>query len=134
MTERILIVEDHPDNMRLIRMILRARGYTTLEATDGEKALDMAIRERPDLIVMDIQLPKVSGLEVTRRLRVMPGLGRIPIIAITAYAMKGDRERIINAGCDVYLPKPIDTRRLPGLIDELLQSSKQTHTNNGGNS
>jgi len=120
MKEKILIVEDNPLNMRLIEMTLRPKGYRLLGATDGEKALDMAIRENPDLIIMDISLPKVSGLEVTKRLRQMPAFDHIPIIAVTAHAMKGDEAEIIDAGCDAYLPKPINTRQLPVVITELL--------------
>jgi two-component system cell cycle response regulator DivK len=118
--EQILIVEDNPLNMRLIEMTLRPKGYRLLGATDGEKALDMAIKEKPDLIIMDIQLPKVSGLEVTKRLRQMPAFDHIPIIAVTAHAMKGDEAEIIDAGCDAYLPKPINTRQLPVVITKLL--------------
>ena len=120
MSERILIVEDNPQNMRLIEMTLRAKGYTLLMATDGEEALDMAMRERPDLIIMDMQLPKVNGLEVTRKLRNTPAFSHTPIIAITAYAMKGDKERVIESGCDAYLSKPINTRDLPEMIAEML--------------
>ena len=121
MKAKILIVEDNPQNMRLIKMTLRARGHTLFEATDGEEALDIAVREQPDLIIMDMQLPKLGGLEATRRLRQMPeDFSRIPIIALTAYAMKGDRERFIEAGCDAYLSKPISTRELPEMIDEML--------------
>ena len=120
MKEKILIVEDNSQNMRLIEMVLRGRGYSLLKATDGEKALDMAMRERPDLIIMDIQLPKLSGLEVTRKLRETPDFSQVPIIALTAYAMKGDKEKAIEAGCDAYLSKPIDTRELPGVIAQML--------------
>jgi two-component system cell cycle response regulator/two-component system cell cycle response regulator DivK len=128
MREKILIVEDNPQNMRLMEMTLKAKAYTTLQATDGEKALDVAIRERPDLIIMDIQLPKLNGLEVTSRLRQIPGFELIPIIAITAYAMKGDKEKAIEVGCDAYLPKPINTRELPNLIADMLQRRKQDST------
>jgi len=120
MKEKILIVEDNPLNMRLFEMTLRPKGYRLLTATDGEKALDMAIREKPDLIIMDISLPKVSGLEITKRLRQMPAFNHTPIIAVTAHAMKGDEAKIIDAGCDAYLPKPINTRQLPVVITELL--------------
>jgi len=123
--EKILIVEDNPRNMRLITMTLSAKSYELFEASDGEQALDMAIRQRPDLIIMDIQLPKMNGLKVTRRLRQTPAFSHIPIIAITAYAMKGDKEKAIDAGCDVYLPKPINTRELPGLIAEILQQRRK---------
>jgi len=120
MKERILIVEDNPQNMRLLEMVLRARNYALLKATDGEEALDVAMRERPDLIIMDIQLPKLNGLEVTRKLRETPELRHTPIIGVTAYAMKGDKERVIESGCDAYLSKPINTRELPEVISQML--------------
>ena len=120
MKERILIVEDNPQNMRLLEMVLRARNYALVKATDGEEALDVAMRERPDLIIMDIQLPKLNGLEVTRKLRETPDLRHTPIIGVTAYAMKGDKERIIESGCDAYLSKPINTRELPEVISQML--------------
>ena len=120
MKEKILIVEDNPPNMRLIEMTLRTKGYSLLKATDGEEALDMAINHKPDLIIMDIQLPKVSGVEVVKRLRQLPGFNRIPIIAVTAYVMKGDKERIIKAGCDAYLSKPINTHQLPKVVAKML--------------
>ncbi len=128
MKETILIVEDNPRNMRLLKVTLRAKDYTLLEATDGGEALDMAVREQPDLIIMDIQLPKVTGLAVTRRLREIPEFRHIPIIAITAYAMKGDREQVIKAGCDAYLPKPINTRELPGMIAAMLLHRQRDST------
>ena len=120
MVAKILIVEDNPQNMRLIGMTLRARGHILFEATDGEEALDIGVREEPDLIIMDMQLPKLDGLEATRRFRQMPDFSSVPIIALTAYAMKGDRERFLEAGCDAYLSKPISTRELPEMIDEML--------------
>ncbi len=120
MSERILIVEDNPLNMRLLEMTLRAKNYTLLKATDGEEALDMAMREQPDLIIMDIQLPKMSGLEVAKKLRETPAFSHTPIIAVTDYAMKGDKERVIESGCDAYLSKPINTRQLPEMIAEML--------------
>jgi len=125
MKKKILIVEDNPQNMRLIEMILRAKGYTLLKATDGSEALDMALRELPDLILMDIQLPKMSGLEVTRKLRQTPAFSHIPIIGLTAYAMKGDKEKVIESGCDAYLPKPIDIHELRGMIAEMLYNTKR---------
>ena len=128
MNEKILIVEDNPRDVRLVEMTLRAKGYTFLRATDGEEALDMAIRERPDLIIMDIQLPKVNGLKVTRKLRGIPGFSHTPIIAVTACAMKGDRERVIEAGCDAYLPKPINTRELPRVIVQMLLQRQKYDT------
>ena len=120
MKEKILIVEDNPRNMRLMEMTLRAKNYTLLRATDGEEALDMARRERPGLIIMDVRLPRMSGLEVTRKLRENPAFSHTPIIGVTAHAMKGDREKVLEAGCDAYLSKPINTRELPGVIAEML--------------
>jgi len=132
MNKRILIVEDSPQNMRLMEMTLKAKNYTLLKATDGEEALDMATRERPDLIIMDVQLPKLNGLEVTRKLRDTVEFSHIPIIAITAFAMKGDKERAIEAGCDAYLSKPIDTRQLPGMITEMLLQQQKTNSSTNG--
>ena len=126
MKDKILVVEDNPRNMRLIEMTLRAKNYTLLKATDGEEALDVATRERPDLIIMDIQLPKLDGLEVTKRLRATPALGHTPIIALTAYAMKGDKERFIGGGCDIYLSKPFDIYELSGIVAEMLRQQRGT--------
>lgn len=120
MKKKILIVEDNPQNMRLLEMLLGAKSYTLLKATDGEEAVNLATSGRPDLIIMDIQLPTMSGLEVTGQLRQLPGFSHTPIIAITAYAMKGDREKLLAAGFDAYLSKPINTRELPGVISEML--------------
>jgi len=128
MKEKILLVEDNPRHMRLLKMTLGATGYTLLEATDGGEALEMAVRERPDLILMDIQLPKINGLAVTRKLRGIPEFKRTPIIAITAYAMKGDRERAIQAGCDAYLSKPVNTRELPGIIATIIKQRQKYNT------
>jgi len=124
MSQKILIVEDNAQNMRVIEMTLRDGGYTILKATDGLEALDIATRLRPDLIIMDIQLPRMSGVEVTARLRQMPEFKTIPIIAVTAYAMKGDEEKFAKAGCDAYLSKPINTRELPKIINEMLLRQK----------
>jgi len=120
MKEKILIVEDNPLNMKLLEMVLRAKNYALLRAADGEEALDVAMREQPDLIIMDIQLPRMSGLEVTRKLRKTPACSHTPIIGVTAYAMKGDKEKVIESGCDAYLSKPIHTRELPEMIAEML--------------
>ena len=120
MKEKILIVEDNVQNMRLMEMTLRDGSYILLKATDGEEALEVAIREQPDLIIMDIQLPKLSGVEVVKRLRQMPEFSSVPIIALTAYAMKGDKEKFIEAGCDAYLSKPINTRELPKIVADML--------------
>ncbi len=128
MSKKILIVEDDPRSLKMIRMLLRPYGYSLLEATDGEEALKVARSDKPDLIIMDLRLPKVSGLEVTRQLRQMSDFSHIAIIAITAYAMKGDKEKAISAGCDAYLAKPINTRELPKLITEMLLQRKENST------
>ena len=128
MKQKILAVEDNPQNMRLLEMTLRSKNYTLLQATDGEEALDMATRERPDLIIMDIQLPKINGLEVTRKLRDTPAFSHTPIIGITAYAMKGDKERIIESGYDMYLSKPINTRELPRIIAKMLLQQQKDNS------
>ena len=120
MKEKILIVEDNLRNMRLMELLLRGNGYTLLKATDGEEALEVAVREHPDLILMDIQLPGLNGLEATRQLRQMPAFSHIPILAITAYAMGGDKEKFIDADFDAYLSKPINTRELREMITDLL--------------
>jgi len=128
MSDRILIVEDNPQNMRLMEMIFSAKNYVLLKASDGEEALELARKEHPDLIIMDMQLPRMSGLEVTRRLRQLPAFSETPIIAITAYAMKGDREKALNAGCDAYLSKPINARELPKVIAQFLGQPKGKST------
>ena len=124
MPKKILVVEDNPTNMRLIKMVLRNKGYELLEATDGEEALAVAMEGHPDLIVMDIQLPKMDGLEVTRRLRQTPEFKQTPIIALTASAMEGDREKIMAAGCDEYISKPVNTHQFPQLVAEMLQRGR----------
>jgi len=126
MPEKILIVEDNPLNMKLMLMTLRNYGYTLLQATDGEEAIDFARREKPDLIIMDIRLHKMDGQEVPRRLRRMPDFKDTPIIAVTAHAMKGDREKFLGAGFDHYLPKPIDTRELPKFVAKILLSHQKS--------
>ena len=131
MKEKILIVEDHPQNMRLIEVVLRSRSYILLTANDGEEALDVAVREHPDLVIMDIQLPKISGYDVTKKLRQMPEFINTPIIAITAYAMEGDKEKFMEAGCDAYLSKPIDTRELPELIANILGNRRDCRKHKG---
>jgi two-component system cell cycle response regulator DivK len=125
MTDKILLVEDNPQNMKVMVMALRPHGYTLTQAVDGEEGLNTAVKEKPDLIILDMRLPKMDGIEVTRRLRCMPEFNNVPIIAVTAYAMKGDREHFLEAGCDFYLPKPIDTRQLPRVVADILLNRKQ---------
>jgi two-component system, cell cycle response regulator DivK len=112
----VMIVEDNELNMRLFRDLLNAFGYRTVETRDGFDAHDLARNERPDLILMDIQLPGISGLDVTRWLKADDETSAIPIIAVTAFAMRGDEERIREGGCEGYLSKPIS---VTGLIDKV---------------
>jgi len=107
LTKTVLIVEDNELNMKLFHDLLEAHGYHTLEARTGPEALRLAAHHRPDLILMDIQLPEVSGLEVTQKIKDNAELADIPIIAVTAFAMKGDEERIRQGGCEDYIAKPI---------------------------
>ncbi len=125
MPKKILIVEDNPVHTRLIEMTLRAKNYTILKVTNGEEALVIATRERPDLIIMDLNLPQMTGFEVTKKLRENPAFRHTPIIALTAYAMRGDRERVIKSGCDMYMTKPINTRELPRVIAEMLSQRQK---------
>jgi two-component system cell cycle response regulator DivK len=107
MAKTVLIVEDNELNMKLFRDLLEAHGYQTSGTSNGVEALDLVRKMRPDLILMDIQLPQVSGLEVTRWIKDDPDLRTIPVVAVTAFAMKGDEERIREGGCEAYLSKPI---------------------------
>jgi two-component system, cell cycle response regulator DivK len=107
MAKTVLIVEDNELNMKLFRDLLEAHGYQTSGTSNGVEALDLVRKMRPDLILMDIQLPQVSGLEVTRWIKDDPELRSIPVVAVTAFAMKGDEERIREGGCEAYLSKPI---------------------------
>jgi two-component system cell cycle response regulator DivK len=107
MAKTILIVEDNELNMKLFNDLLQANGYDTLQTMDGMEALDMAAEHLPDLILMDIQLPKISGLEVAKMIKEEDELKNTPIIAVTAFAMKGDEEKIREGGCDGYIAKPI---------------------------
>lgn len=107
MTKTVLIVEDNELNMKLFRDLLEAHGYQTLGTSNGFEALDLVRKHRPALILMDIQLPQVSGLDVTRWIKDDPDLRAIPVVAVTAFAMKGDEERIREGGCEAYLSKPI---------------------------
>jgi two-component system cell cycle response regulator DivK len=107
MAKTVLVVEDNELNMKLFHDLLEAHGYTIIQTRNGLEALDLARTHRPDLILMDIQLPEVSGLEVTKWIKEDEDLRAIPIIAVTAFAMKGDEERIRQGGCEAYLSKPI---------------------------
>ena len=111
MTKKVMIVEDNELNMKLFNDLLEARGYTTVQSRDGINAVELARAERPDLILMDIQLPEVSGLTVTQHLKDDHELHSIPVIAVTAFAMTGDEERIRQGGCEAYISKPISVQK-----------------------
>jgi CheY-like chemotaxis protein len=121
-SKRILIVDDNPTNLKLVTYLVKAAGYDVDTAIDAEAALGAIAAARPALILMDLQLPGIDGLELTRRLKNNPETADIKIIAVTAYAMKGDQERALAAGCDGYVTKPIDTRSFPSLIAAQLES------------
>lgn len=119
----VVIIEDNERNMRLMRLLLRPQGYTLHEATSGQEALDLLRVIVPDIILVDIQLPDIDGLEITRRLRQDARFASTPIVALTAYAMPGDRELFLRAGCSGYVAKPIDTRVFPSIIAAYLDSA-----------
>ncbi len=116
----ILIVEDNPKNLKLCRDLLELKGHTILVATDGEEGINIARLHRPDLVIMDIQLPILNGLEAARLLREKSETKKIPIIALTAFAMKGDEERFLQNGFNGYIPKPIDTREFANEVEKFL--------------
>ena len=121
---RILYIEDNHENRLLVRRIMEAEGYSMIEATDGPTGLEVAAQMQPDLILLDINLPEIDGYDLARRFRNTPGLQQVPILAITANVMKGDRERTLNSGCDGYIQKPIDVDRLPQQVRMALQRSR----------
>jgi two-component system cell cycle response regulator DivK len=120
MTKRILLIEDTEDNRQIIRDLMAGTGYELLEAEDGETGVAMAAAHRPDLILMDIQLPVVDGYEATRRIKSDPALRHIPVIAVTSYALSGDEVRARAAGCDSYVAKPFSPRQLLATIRQFL--------------
>jgi two-component system cell cycle response regulator DivK len=120
MNKRILVVEDQEDNRRILRDLLTSNGFEVAEAHTGEDGVALAETSRPDLILMDIQLPGLDGYEATRRIKANPGLRAIPIIAVTSYALSGDDQKAFQAGCDGYVTKPFSPRRLLATIREHL--------------
>lgn len=123
MANKILVIEDNDRNRRLVKILLSAKGYEVIEAKTGEEAINYLQNEKPDLILLDIQLPNMDGLTLTKNIKSQPELKDIPIIAVTAYAMKGDREKVLEAGCDAYVSKPIDTRTLPELVESFIKKA-----------
>lgn len=121
--EAILIVDDNPVNMKLVSFLLGNRGYDVRTAAGADEAMRLIAEKMPRLILMDLQMPGVDGFELTRRLKADPATRGAVIVAVTAYAMKGDEQRALDAGCDGYLAKPIDTRALPGIVASYLGGS-----------
>lgn len=121
----VLVIEDNRDNLRLISYALQRAGYKVIAAESGEEGVEMAIRELPFFIIMDINLPGIDGLEATRRIRASAANGSIPIIAITSFAMAGDRERIFTAGCSAYFEKPIDPLTIVASIEGAIGLGKE---------
>lgn len=124
MTQKVLIIEDNDLNLKLFRDLLEANGYQTVETKEGINALELTKREMPDLILMDIQLPEISGLEVTRKIKADPEVNEIPIIAVTAFAMKDDEEKILRAGCEAYISKPISIINFLETVKQFLNKSE----------
>jgi two-component system cell cycle response regulator DivK len=124
--QKVLIVEDNALNMRLFSDLLEASGYETLQCVDGAKAVGLALESNPDLIIMDIQLPEVSGLDITRWLKDDERTAKIPVLAVTAFAMRTDEMLVREAGCEGYLSKPIQVRSFLKTVDDLI--SKETAT------
>ncbi len=120
---RVLVVEDNENNMKLLCLVLEKYGYEPIQAFTGEEGVEKAIAEKPDLILMDVQLPDINGMEAVKRLRMRDDLQKIPIIAITSYAMAGDREMILDMGCNGYFEKPIDPLTLMDDIEKIVSST-----------
>jgi len=121
MPKTILIVEDNELNMKLFNDLLQAHGYNTLQAKDGRVVIEMTRKNRPDLILMDIQLPEISGLEITKMLKADDDLRDIPVVAVTAFAMKGDEQKIRSGGCDGYIAKPISVASFLQTVSRFLE-------------
>jgi two-component system cell cycle response regulator DivK len=124
MKATILYVEDNFDNRMLVRRVLEAEGYRVVEAESGTQGIERLQSEVPDLVLMDINLPEIDGYEVTKRFKELPSMAKVPVIAMTANVMKGDREKTLAAGCDGYIPKPIDIDTLPAQIAKFLGTKK----------
>lgn len=121
-----MIVEDNHDNRELVVKVLKNKGYITAEAIDGEEALEKAVSEKPDLILLDISLPKLDGYEVVRRLKSIEEFRDTPVVAFTAHAMKGDREKVIVAGFEGYISKPVNIRELPDQIRSFIRGKRES--------
>jgi CheY-like chemotaxis protein len=119
--KNVMVVEDNEKNRKLMRVILKAKGYTVTEASTGEEALNILKNQKPDIILMDIQLPGIDGITLAKQIKGNTITKDIPIIAVTAYAMKGDKQKILECGCDDYVSKPINTQELPLVIEKYIK-------------
>lgn len=115
---KVLYVEDNPENRRLVRLVLESEGYEVVEAEDGAAAVESVLAHQPDLILMDMHLPKVDGYEATRRIRELPGFALVPIVALTANVLRADKDRALASGCVGFIQKPIDVDRFPRQVNE----------------
>lgn len=127
MTKRVLYIEDRPDNRGLVRRVLMAEGIEVIEAATADEGIRLAMQHLPDLILMDVNMPGKDGLTATQEMRANPVLDHIPIIALTANVMKGDRERTLEAGCDGYIPKPIDVDKFPSEVLGYITKGRVSH-------
>jgi CheY-like chemotaxis protein len=121
--KKVLVVEDNRDNLRIVQYALQRAGYEVISAGSGEEGVELAVKEKPCFIIMDINLPGIDGIETTRRIRNSEADGSIPVIAVTSYAMTGDRERIMKAGCNGYIEKPIDPITIMDRIHKITRTA-----------
>jgi CheY-like chemotaxis protein len=119
--KNVMVVEDNEKNRKLMRVVLKAKGYNIIEATTGEEALSLLKNQKPDIILMDIQLPGIDGLTLIKQIKASVVTKDIPIIAVTAYAMKGDEQKILDTGCNAYVSKPINTQELPLIVEKYIK-------------
>ncbi|MCC7212703.1 MAG: response regulator [Candidatus Brocadia sp.] len=119
--KNVMVVEDNEKNRKLVRVVLKSKGYNVIEATTGEEALNILKNQKPNIILMDIQLPGIDGLTLIKQIKADAATKEIPIIAVTAYAMKGDEQKILDTGCEAYMSKPINTQELPLAIEKYIK-------------
>lgn len=119
--KNVMVVEDNEKNRKLVRVVLKSKGYNVIEATTGEEALNILKNQKPNIILMDIQLPGIDGLTLIKQIKADATTKEIPIIAVTAYAMKGDEQKILDTGCEAYMSKPINTQELPLTIEKYIK-------------
>lgn len=123
--KNVMVVEDNEKNRKLMRVVLKAKGYNIIEAATGEEALNLLKNQKPDIILMDIQLPGIDGLTLIKQIKASVVTKDIPIIAVTAYAMKGDEQKILDTGCNAYVSKPINTQELPLIVEKYIKKNEQ---------